>query len=448
MKRTVKQLADWLQVTTYQQPTVEVTGVTIDTRTIKEGDLFVPFRGERSNGHDYVQQAMDVGASAVLWQADEPNPPAHIPLIIVQDTEIALQELARQYRLVHQATFIGITGSNGKTSSKDIVAGLLAPYFKVQKTQGNFNNQLGLPITILNLDEDTEVAVLEMGMSGFGEIAFLSILAQPHIAIITNIGEAHMQDLGSREGIAKAKFEIIKGLLPNGILFYDGDEPLLQALITDAITTKSFGMQTTNDLYATAILATEAGSEFTVGGTMEERVLISVLGEHQVKNALGAMLVAQHIGLTPAQIKQSLAQVTLTDMRMQLVSKGELLFINDAYNAAPTSVRAAIEFMNTTTIRPKKWLVLGDMLELGPNELDYHAELATAIDPARIETVLLFGPRMRALYDVLAQRFSAENLYYAAEDISALATIIEQSATNETLILIKGSRGMKLECLI
>ena len=304
MKRTVKQLADWLQVTTYQQPTVEVTGVTIDTRTVKEGDLFVPFRGERSNGHDYVQQAMDAGASAVLWQADEPNPPAHIPLIIVQDTEVALQELARQYRLVHQATFIGITGSNGKTSSKDIVAGLLAPYFKVQKTQGNFNNQLGLPITILNLDEDTEVAVLEMGMSGFGEIAFLSILAQPHIAIITNIGEAHMQDLGSREGIAKAKFEIIKGLLPNGILFYDGDEPLLQALITDAITTKSFGMQTTNDLYATAILATEAGSEFTVGGTMEERVLISVLGEHQVKNALGAMLVAQHIGLTPAQIKQ------------------------------------------------------------------------------------------------------------------------------------------------
>lgn len=448
MKRTVKQLADWLQVTQVQQPKVEVTGVTIDTRTVKAGDLFVPFRGERSNGHDYVQQAIEAGAAAVLWQADEPNPPTDVPLIIVEDTELALQELARQYRTEHQATFIGITGSNGKTSSKDIVAGLLAPYFKVQKTQGNFNNQLGLPITVLNLDEDAEVAVLEMGMSGFGEIAFLTKLARPHIAIITNIGEAHMQDLGSREGIAKAKFEISEGLVPNGILFYDGDEPLLQALITEQLNTKAFGMQATNDLYATDILATEAGSEFTVHGVIDEHVSISVLGEHQVKNALGAMLVAQHIGLTPAQIKQSLAQVTLTDMRMQLVPKGDVLFINDAYNAAPTSVRAAIEFMKTTTIRPKKWLVLGDMLELGPNELAYHAELAGVIDPAHIETVLLYGPRMRVLYEELAHKFSDANLYYAAEDISALANIIEQSATNETLLLIKGSRGMKLERLI
>ena len=448
MKRTVKQLADWLQVTQFQQPEVEVTGVTIDTRTVREGDLFVPFRGERSNGHDYVQQAIEAGAAAVLWQADEPNPPIDVPLIMVEDTELALQELARQYRTEHQATFIGITGSNGKTSSKDIVAGLLAPYFKVQKTQGNFNNQLGLPITVLNLDEDAEVAVLEMGMSGFGEIEFLTKLARPHIAIITNIGEAHMQDLGSREGIAKAKFEISTGLVPNGILFYDGDEPLLQALITEHMDTKAFGMQTTNDLYATDILATEAGSEFTVHGVIEEQVIISVLGEHQVKNALGAMLVAQHIGLTPAQIKQSLAQVTLTDMRMQLVPKGDVLFINDAYNAAPTSVRAAIEFMKSTTIRPKKWLVLGDMLELGPNELAYHAELSDVIDPAHIETVLLYGPRMRVLYEELTRKFSDANLYYAAEDISALANIIDQSATNETLVLIKGSRGMKLERLI
>lgn len=448
MKRTVAQLATWLQASVVQQPEVYVTGVTIDTRTVRPGDLFIPFRGERSNGHDYVAQAIEAGAAAVLWQEDEPNRPKNIPLIEVENTEHALQELARQYRLEHPATFIGITGSNGKTSSKDIVASLLSQYFKVQKTQGNFNNQLGLPITLLNLAEDAEVAVLEMGMSGFGEIEFLTTLARPHLAIITNIGEAHMQDLGSREGIARAKFEITAGLGEDGVLFYDGDEPLLRALVTSTNHAQSFGMQPTNDLYATGIIATEAGSEFTTNGVIEERMTISVLGEHQVKNALGAILVARHMGLTPAQIKQALAHVSLTDMRMQLVPKGDVLFINDAYNAAPTSVKAAIAFMTTTTIRPKKWLVLGDMLELGEQELAYHAALAEGIDPKHIEMVLLFGPRMRALYDELQHKFDATHLYYAAEDISALTLLIEQNATAETLILLKGSRGMRLERIL
>ena len=161
----------------------------------------------------------------------------------------ALQQMAVAYRNEHQATFIGITGSNGKTSSKDILAGALSPYFKVQKTIGNFNNQLGLPITILQLDEDTEISVLEMGMSGFGEIEFLSRLARPHFAIITNIGEAHMQDLGSHEGIAQAKFEIVKGLSEEGVLFYDGDEPLLQTLVAKtSVATQSFGFEQGNDL--------------------------------------------------------------------------------------------------------------------------------------------------------------------------------------------------------
>ena len=161
---------------------------------------------------------------------DEPNPPKDIPLIFVEDPELALQKMARTYRELLDCTVIGITGSNGKTSTKDLVASVLSPYFNVRKTEGNFNNELGLPLTLLSLDEETEYAVLEMGMSGFGEISFLSKLAKPDYVIITNIGEAHMQDLGSREGIAKAKFEIIDGLSANGKLFYDGDEPLLNAL--------------------------------------------------------------------------------------------------------------------------------------------------------------------------------------------------------------------------
>lgn len=177
MKKTVQQLATWLNIDDQAFGDVLVTGVSIDTRTIEQGDLFIPFRGEQVNGHRFVEQAIAKGAAASLWLKDEPNPPADVPLIFVDDAEEALQQMARAYRNEHEATFIGITGSNGKTSTKDILASALAPFYKVQKTIGNFNNQLGLPITILRLDEDTKIAVLEMGMSGFGEIEFLTKLA-------------------------------------------------------------------------------------------------------------------------------------------------------------------------------------------------------------------------------------------------------------------------------
>ena len=218
------------------------------------------------NGHHYVQRAIEQGAVASLWMKDEPNPPADLALIFVDDPEMALQEMARAYGDTLSCKVIGITGSNGKTSTKDLVASVLAPYFNVRKTEGNFNNELGLPLTILSLDEDTEIAVLEMGMSGFGEISFLSKLAKPHFAIITNIGEAHMQDLGSRAGIAKAKFEIIDGLQQGGKLFYDGDEPLLQELVGQqtAVEAISFGYDKGTALSLEKIESGDEGSRFTV----------------------------------------------------------------------------------------------------------------------------------------------------------------------------------------
>src|SRR5699024_8090717 len=188
---------------------VQITGVSIDSRTVQKGDLFIPFRGEQVNGHRFVESAIEQGAAASLWLKDEPNPPTDLPLLFVEDSEVALQEMARAYRDELSCKVIGITGSNGKTSTKDLVASVLSPYFNVKKTEGNFNNELGMPLTLLSLERDTDIAVLEMGMSGFGEISFLSKLAKPDFAVITNIGEAHMQDLGSRKGIAQAKFEII-----------------------------------------------------------------------------------------------------------------------------------------------------------------------------------------------------------------------------------------------
>lgn len=450
MKKNLQQLANWLNIKNQAFPDTIVTGVSIDTRTIQKGDLFVPFRGEAVNGHRFVEQAFEKGAAAALWMSDEPNPPQHYPLIFVDDPEIALQEMAKGYRNEHQATFIGITGSNGKTSTKDILASALAPYYKVQKTIGNFNNQLGLPITILQLDEDTEISVLEMGMSGFGEIEFLTKLARPHYAIITNIGEAHMRDLGSREGIAKAKFEIIKGLDESGVLFFDGDEPLLQKLVAKqpALSTQSVGFAACLDLVASEIVATAEGSNFHVEGAIEGDFFISVLGEHQVKNTLNAMLVSKALGLTDEQIRAALKQVVLTDMRMQLIPVGEVLFINDAYNAAPTSMQAAIQFVNQTSIRSDKWLVLGDMLELGDEEQQMHEKIAQHIKMGDVNYVCLYGPRMKWLYEKLQGQFESQRLIYSETDYAPIIETIKQQATNDTLILVKGSRGMKLETII
>ena len=450
MKKSVGQLAEWLNIQNQAFQDVIVTGISIDTRTIKQGDLFVPFRGEAVNGHKFVLQAFEKGAAASLWLRDEPNPPSDVPLIFVDDSEFALQEMARKYRAEHKATFIGITGSNGKTSTKDILAGTLAPYFKVQKTIGNFNNQLGLPITILQLDEDTEVSVLEMGMSGFGEIELLTEIGQPHYAIITNIGEAHMQDLGSRAGIAKAKFEIVKGLVENGRLFYDGDEPLLQELVSvSGVNTVSAGFNASNDLVASNVATTAQGSHFEVSGLLNGKYFISVLGEHQVKNTLFAMLIGQAMGLTSEQIKASLNQVVLTDMRMQL-SEGYngALYINDAYNAAPTSMRAAIQFLKTSTIRPRKWLVLGDMLELGNDEQRMHEEIAELIDEENFERVYLYGKRMSWMKEKLMQHFAVERIVYSESDYAPIIESIKEVANDEVIVLFKGSRGMKLETII
>ncbi len=450
MKKTLKQLAAWLDEDMPAFGDTVVSGISIDTRTIQQGDLFVPFRGEQANGHRFVVQAFEKGAGAALWQKDEPNPPEGFPLLFVDDSELALQEMARAYRHEHHAKFIGITGSNGKTSTKDILAGTLAPFFKVQKTIGNFNNQLGLPITILQLDEDTDIAVLEMGMSGFGEIEFLTKLARPHMTVITNIGEAHMQDLGSRAGIAKAKFEIIQGMQPEGLLIYDGDEPLLQELVArePQLNTVAFGLEPSNPLYAENINANAKGSSFTAHGVIEGDFFISVLGKHQVKNTLVAMLIARQLGLNNEQIRASLEQVILTDMRMQQVQgTNGALFINDAYNAAPTSVKAAIQFIATSTIRPEKWLVLGDMLELGPNEQSFHEELAEHINEHEIDYICLFGPRMLYLYKVLKERFEAERLLYVKDDYTAIIDKLKQ-ANESSIVLLKGSRGMQLEKIL
>ncbi|MBD7946146.1 UDP-N-acetylmuramoyl-tripeptide--D-alanyl-D-alanine ligase [Psychrobacillus sp. Sa2BUA9] len=450
MKKTLAQIAKWLGL---EQPTSNpvVTGVSINTRTLRPGDLFIPFRGENVNGHKFVEAAFENGAAAAFWLKDEPNPPKDVPLLFVESSEEALQQMARAYRSELSTVFIGITGSNGKTSTKDLLAGMLTPYFRVKKTEGNFNNELGLPLTILSLEEDTEYAVLEMGMSSFGEIEFLSNMAKPTYAVITNIGEAHMQDLGSREGIAKAKFEIISGLAKDGLLVYDGDEPLLKPFISNVpeLNTKSFGTDELNDLRIEQVTFTEQGSSFMVSGELNEEMTIPVLGKHQVKNTLAAILIGKEIGLSAQQMREALKQIVLTDMRMQVIeAKNGSIFINDAYNAAPTSMKAAIHFLEKSTIKPDKWLVLGDMLELGPNEKSFHEEISHSISNEVFSGICLFGPRMKWLYDQLADKFSEQQLKWVEDDYESLISFLNSNIKKDSIVLVKGSRGMRLEKVI
>lgn len=451
MKRNLTELAGWLQAAGQHMDDVMVMGVSLDSRTVKEGDLFIPFRGEQVNGHAYVERAIKQGAAASLWLTDEPNPPAHLPLIFVEDSEAALQEMARIYRDLLTCTIIGITGSNGKTSTKDIVASALSPYFNVRKTEGNYNNELGLPMTILSLEEDTEIAVLELGMSGFGEISFLSKLAKPHIAVITNIGEAHLQDLGSRAGIARAKFEIIDGLQEGSKLFYDGDEPLLQELVgqQNAVEAISFGYDKGAALFLEEIESGDDGSRFSVSGLLDGDFTIPVYGAHQVKNALAAILIANELSVSAQDIRTALCHASLTDMRMQpVVIENGALVINDAYNSAPTSIRAALAFIQETNLRKNKWVVLADMLELGAEERAFHEGLADQIVAMDLEGVLLYGPRMKWLYEKLQQRNIESQLIWSEKDFSPIKDVLRERTDEDSIVLLKGSRGMALERLL
>lgn len=449
IKRTVGQISGMITVLNDipEFKDVVVEGVTIDSRKITKGNLFVPFKGVHADGHRFVENAIQQGAAAALWQKDVPNPPLHLPILLVEDCLIALQELARNYRKELPVKVVGITGSNGKTTTKDMTAKLLSLQYKVKKTEGNFNNEIGLPLTVLQLDEETEMAVLEMGMSGKGEIEFLTKLALPDAVIITNIGESHLLDLGSRDGIADAKMEIIQGLNDDGLLVYFGDEPLLTKRVKELvgkIQVKSFGRSEQNDIFPMEVEQNDTGNSFNVN-VAKERFFLPVLGTHNIMNTLSAMLIARHFAIPFEKMNEGLSTLKLTQMRMELVegATGEKI-INDAYNASPTSMNAAIELISNLPGYEKKILVLGDMLELGPLEEEYHSQIGESLNPENIDLVFTFGT-LGKIISKGATRVLGEKRVFAFSDKLALITELRKHVDQKTLILVKASRGMKME---
>ncbi|WP_054027963.1 UDP-N-acetylmuramoyl-tripeptide--D-alanyl-D-alanine ligase [Bacillus sp. FJAT-28004] len=464
IKRTIKQIAEMSGAKwNGNNADLNITGVTTDSRQAAAGQLFVPLVGELFDGHAYLEQAIANGAVAALWQKGREVPATleGVPLLIVGDTLVALQRLATAYRSELVTRVVGITGSNGKTTTKDMAAAILGTSYKVHKTEGNLNNHIGLPLTVLQLDEDTEVAVLEMGMSGFGEIELLTKIAQPDAAIITNIGDAHLLHLGSRAGIAKAKLEIALGLSEDGLLLFNGDEPLLEAelersILPAGIVRRTFGLAQQNEWSATDIIIESEAVTFTAvyNGTASGlgTVRIPVPGQHNVSNALAAIAIGRFFGVPAAKIIEGLSNLKLTGMRIQPVRAfNGAMILNDAYNANPTAVRAAIDLVEQLDGYSRKWIVLGDMLELGPEEQALHFEIGAYITPSKADTVLTFGPLAKHIAEGVKSRFpnaAAKDAIKHFEDKEELALWLRGQMQPTDIVLIKGSRGMQMEQIV
>lgn len=439
----LKQIKSWIDCdidTQYLDDVIK--GVEIDSRQIQQDMLFVPFKGEHVDGHEFVSQALADGAGACFCQKD--NDLTEIPMgpiIWVEDTLTALQQLAQAYLKHVNPRVIAVTGSNGKTTTKDMIESVLKSQFKVKKTLGNYNNEIGMPLTILQLDHDTEISILEMGMSGFHEIELLSKIAQPDIAVITNIGESHMQDLGSREGIAQAKFEITTGLQSNGLFIYDGDEPLLTPHVAELhdVQLTSIGLKEENAYVCTVQDIETAGISFSING--QEQYDLPILGTHNMKNAAIAIAIGKYLGLDYDIIYHNLTQLKLTGMRMeQHNTDAGAVVINDAYNASPTSMRAAIDTL--ADMSGRKILILGDVLELGPNSQAMHESVGTYLADKAIDILYTFGQEAQYIYDKGQQHVtSAQHFTDKAQLIDTIMNEIEP----HDKVLVKGSRGMQLE---
>lgn len=428
---------------------ITIQGVSIDSRTVKPGNLFVPII-RQLDGHNYVEEAFSKGAAGSFWQKDHPNPPIHIPLIYVDDCLKALQTLAANYRKELSVKVIGVTGSNGKTTTKDMINSVLGTTYRVHKTTGNLNSQIGVPLTILEIDKSAEVAVIEMGMSERGQIDRLSCMAKPNVAVITMIGVSHLSTLGSREEIAAAKLEIVNGLENDGVLIYNGDEPLLTEGIKGIniaipINTYSFGECETNDFYVESVVTNDEGSFFTVG---ENKFYIPLLGAHNVLNALATIAVASKMGLGLSEVDEGFRSLKVTGMRMEkIASPLGFTIINDAWNASPVSMTAAIKTFEELTGYSKKHLVLGDMLELGEHEQEFHRDVGRRIDPSKIDFVYTVGTLSKYIALEAEKRFPNGSVH-AFQDKMELARILKNQVKQYDIILLKGSRAIQLEALL
>jgi len=432
----------------YEDITIE--GVSTDSRSIKEGQLFVPLIGEVFNGHIFLKDAYKNGAKAALWSKNEPLPDIDIPLIIVDDTLLALHNLAKAYRNQLNVKVVGITGSNGKTTTKDIVASLLSTKYRTKKTLGNFNNDIGCPLTILSLDEDTEMAVIEMGTERFGEISRLTSIAKPDVAIITSIGRAHLENLFTKENIAKAKLEILEGLHPDGLFIYFGDDPTLKKVLKDFPIKHrilSYGLESHNDYVAELDSMDEKGIYFTLKSPFEKSFHLPMIGRHNLFNALAAIIVSQHFDIPIELIQEGFNSIDKTGMRDELIYAKGFTILNDSYKSNPDSLLAQLETLYNMDNYSQKITVIGDMLGLGEVEIKLHEEVGKSIDGEKIDYIFTIGPLAKHLGEAAKSNVGKDRVIHSdskEELIEKLKKVIKPNS----IVLVKASRALELEDVV
>lgn len=450
MRETVKAIAEALGYFYRQTNAQPVTGVAIDSRAVQPGHLFVALAGEKTDGHRYLQQALQQGAAAVvISRPEQVDLTACENYILVPDGLLFVQQLAHWLRKKTQAPVVAVTGSTGKTSTKDFLAALLSALGPIVVTQGNHNNELGLPLTLCQLKEDTRAVVVEMGMRGLGQIDFLCRIAQPDYGIITNIGKTHCQLLGSQERIAQAKCEMLSHIPEGGVVALNRrDAAFLQPWLSDCNGRICwYDSQTAQgDYWASDICQQEDGITYQLHyGEQQQQITLPVQGLHNVSNSLAAIAIAHQLGVSWEAINVQLQQAKLTGMRLDIqVTQAGVTVINDAYNANPDSMKSAIAVLRQRTGK-RKIAVLGDMYELGKYEAESHREVGRAAAVQQIDYVIAVG-RLGRLIGEAAQEAGCR-VDWAEENEQALL-YLQQYLQPGDVVLVKGSRGMQMEQIV
>lgn len=421
----------------------EIIGFSQDSRKIKEGMMYIPIIGERFDGHDFIVNAFENGASATITDRDIDDY-NHI-VIKVKDTLKALQDMARYLRLHRNVKVVGITGSVGKTSTRDMVYSVVKQGYKTLKTEGNYNNNIGLPLTILRL-QDEQVMILEMGMNHLKEMEELSLIARPDISVITNVGTAHIGELGSRENILKAKMEIVAGMDDNATIIINNDNDMLSTIEIDRLELIKIGIENGVDLKANNLVLNDSSSRFDLNyqGNIY-CVEIPVPGKHFILNALVAIAVGLKLGLEIKQCIKGIKEFELTKKRMDILElKNNITLIDGTYNASEDSMKSSIDVLSTYSKR--KIAVLADMLELGKYSEQLHRNVGNYAAKNRVDILITVGKESKYINEA-AKNAGLINVYHCNNNKEVINYLEENMHSND-VILCKGSNGMKLNEIV
>lgn len=437
-----------------EKKNAKVNAISIDSRKIGEGDLFIATKGERVDGHSFIGQVMKKGALCVisekeLSETDFPDE-AQMCYIRVTDSFQAIKDIAAFYRQQFTIPVVGITGSVGKTSTKEMIAGVLSAKYNVLKTDGNFNNEVGLPLTIFRIRKEHEVAVLEMGISDFGEMSRLTAIAKPDICVITNIGQCHLENLGTRDGILKAKTEIFEGLSKDGSAVLNGADDKL--ITVKEVHGKKPLLFDSEDCYATDVVSKGIfGTDCILHLEGEEiKAEISVPGVHQVANALAAVRVAKLLGLTKEEMEKGIANVQAIGGRNHIIKGEKVTIIDDCYNANPVSMKAGIDLLDLAIGR--KVAILGDMFELGENSDMLHKGVGEHAARSRCDVMICIGENAKWISKGATEK--AKEIgnkgieIYHFDDKEAFLAKKDEMIQKDDTILLKASHGMHFETMI